>query len=436
MSTVKTVYVGMSADIIHPGHLNILNEAKKLGKVIVGVLTDEAIASYKRLPYLTYEQRSIIVKSLKYVSKVIPQTTLDYVPNLLKIRPDYVVHGDDWKQGIQRATRERVIDCLADWGGKVVDIPYTQGISSTLLNAKIKEIGTTPEIRQKMLRRLIAAKPIVRFIEAHSGLTGLIIEKTKVDINGKKDEFDGMWADSLTDSVSKGKPDMDPIDFTMRLHSLNDVLDCTTKPVIFDGGTGGTPENFVYTVRTLERLGVSAILIEDKTVVKQKSTFGNQSVISQELSADFCEKIKAGKKAQITSDFMLIACCESFLCKKDVNDALQRCTEYVQAGADCIMIRSRQKHGNDIKEFCALFKLRYPEIPIAVAPTTYSHVSEDELKSWGVSIVIYTNYLLRSAYPAMVKTVESILLHQRAYEADNLCADINDLLNIIPESVH
>lgn len=428
------VYVGMSADIIHPGHLNILHEARKLGKVVVGVLTDEAIASYKRLPYLTYDQRALIVKNLKNVSEVVPQTTLDYVPNLLKIRPDYVVHGDDWKHGIQETTRQRVIDCLASWGGKVIDIPYTQGISSTSLNAKIKEIGTTPEIRQKMLRRLIAAKPIVRILESHSGLTGLIIEKVNIDVNGKKEEFDGMWASSLTDSTNKGKPDIEAVDLTTRLYGLNDALECTTKPVIFDGDTGGKLEHFIYTVRTLERLGVSAVIIEDKTGLKRNSLFGSDIVQTQDSIENFCEKIKAGKRAQITSDFMIIARCESFIAGKNLNDALERCTAYVNSGADGIMIHSKQKSGDDIKAFCKVFKLQHPAIPIIVVPTTYNHITEEELHSWGVSVVIYANHMLRSAYPAMVQTAQSILQYHRALEADRLCMSIKEILELIPYS--
>ena len=296
---MKTVYCGMSADLIHHGHLNIIHEAMKLGEVTVGVLTDEAIASYKRLPYLTYEQRAEIVSNIKGVAKVVPQTTLDYVPNLEELKPDFVVHGDDWLTGVQQETRQRVIDCISKWGGKVVDIPYTPGISSTMLNAEVKEIGTTPEIRQKMLRRLIAAKPIVRIMESHSGLTGLIIEKTKVKVNNKTEEFDGMWASSLTDSTSKGKPDIEAVDFTTRLHGLNDALECTTKPVIFDGDTGGKIEHFCFTVRTLERLGISAVIIEDKVGLKKNSLFGTDAIQTQDTIEGFCEKIKAGKRAQI-----------------------------------------------------------------------------------------------------------------------------------------
>lgn len=432
MDKIKTVYVGMSADIIHPGHLNIIHEANKLGRVVVGVLTDAAIASYKRLPYLNYEQRSLVVSNLKGVEEVIPQETLDYRPNLEKIRPDYVVHGDDWKEGVQKQTRQNVIDCLSQWGGKVVDIPYTKGISSTQINQKLKEIGTTPEIRQKRLRRLIASKPIVRICESHCGLTGLIIENTLVEVNNMKREFDGMWSSSLTDSTSKGKPDIEAVDLTTRLHDLNDALECTTKPVIYDGDTGGRIEHFVFTVRTLERLGISAIIIEDKVGLKKNSLFGTDAIQTQDSIEGFCDKIRAGKQAQIAQDFMIISRCESLIAGKSINDALERCCAYVEAGADGIMIHSKEKTGNDIKEFCFQFRKMYPTVPVVVVPTTYNHITEEELASWGVNVVIYANHMLRSAYPAMVETAKSILLHGRSYEANSLCMPIKEILELIP----
>lgn len=428
----KKVYVGMSADIIHPGHLNILHEAQKLGEVIVGVLTDEAIASYKRLPYLNYEQRALVVKNLKGVSQVIPQTTLDYRPNLEKIKPDYVVHGDDWKEGVQKETRQKVIDTMAKWGGKVIEIPYTNGISSTQLNHKLKEIGTTPEIRLKRLRRLIDAKPIVRICESHSGLTGLIIENTFVDVNGMKREFDGMWSSSLTDSTSKGKPDIEAVDLTTRLHDLNDALECTTKPVIFDGDTGGKIEHFVFTVRTLERLGVSAVIIEDKVGLKKNSLFGTDAIQTQDTIEHFCEKINAGKQAQITHDFMIIARIESFIAGKGLDDALERANAYIAAGADGIMIHSKNKSGEDIKTFCQELRKVHHSIPIVVVPTTYNHITEDELAEWGANVVIYANHMLRSAYPAMVNTAKSILTNGRSYEANDLCMPIKQILELIP----
>ena len=429
----KKVYVGMSADMIHPGHLNIIKEACKLGSVTVGVLTDAAIASYKRLPYLNYEQRAEIVSNIKGVDRVVPQTTLDYVPNLLELKPDYVVHGDDWKEGVQQKTRQRIIETMAQWGGKVIDIPYTQGISSTAMNQRLKEIGTTPEIRMKRLRRLINAKKIVRIMESHNGLTGLIIENTFVEVNGVKQEFDGMWASSLTDSTSKGKPDIEAVDVTTRLHDLNDALEVTTKPVIFDGDTGGKIEHFVFTVRTLERLGISAVIIEDKVGLKQNSLFGTDAVQTQDTIEGFCAKIRAGKNAQVTDDFMIIARIESLIAGKPVSDALERAQAYVAAGADGIMIHSKNKDGMDIKEFCTKFREKDMSTPIVAVPTTYNQYTEDELASWGINVVIYANHLLRSAYPAMVNCAKSILTHGRSLEAsENYCMSIKDILTLIP----
>ena len=428
------VYVGMSADMIHPGHLNIIRHACELGEVTVGVLTDEAIASYKRLPYLNYDQRAEIVSSIKGVAHVVKQTTLDYVPNLLKIRPQYVVHGDDWKEGVQKKTRERIIECLAQWGGEVIDVPYTKGISSTAMNTRLKEIGTTPEIRLRRLRRLIGAKKIVRVMESHSGLTGLIIENTSVSKNGMKIEFDAMWASSLTDSTSKGKPDTEAVDLTNRLQELNDTLEVTTKPVIFDGDTGGQIGNFKFTVRTLERLGVSAIIIEDKTGAKKNSLFGTDVLQQQDSIENFCEKIRAGKKAQITDAFMIIARVESLIAGKGVDDALERAFAYCEAGADGIMIHSKDTSGEDIKEFCLRFREKKPDVPIVAVPTTYSHITEDELASWGVNIVIYANHLLRAAYPAMVGCATSILENGRCKEAsEKYCMSIKDILSLIPQ---
>lgn len=428
----KKVYVGMSADIIHPGHLNIIHEAQKLGYVTVGVLTDAAISSYKRLPYLNYEQRSLIVKNLKGVEEVIPQSTLDYVPNLELLRPDFVVHGDDWKEGVQKETRQRVIDTISKWGGKVIDVPYTKGISSTQLNSKLKEIGTTPEIRLKRLRRLIEAKSIVRICESHSGLTGLIIENTSVEVNGIRREFDSMWSSSLTDSTSKGKPDIEAVDLTTRLHDLNDALECTTKPIIFDGDTGGKIEHFVFTVRTLERLGISAVIIEDKIGLKKNSLFGTDAIQTQDTIDGFCNKIRAGKRAQITDDFMIIARIESFIAGKGQEDAMERALAYIEAGADGIMIHSKDKSGEDIRLFCKALRLANQSVPIVVVPTTYNHVTEEELSLWGANIVIYANHMLRSAYPAMLNTAKSILSHGRSYEANELCMPVKEILELIP----
>jgi len=428
----SSVYIGMSADLIHPGHLNIINEARKLGDITVGLLTDKAIASYKRLPYMSFEQRKIVIENIKGVKEVIPQESLDYVPNLLLLKPDFVVHGDDWKEGVQKKTRQRVIDTVAEWGGKVIDVPYTKGISSTSLNENLKSIGTTPEIRMKRLRRLIQAKPIVRILESHSGLTGLIAENATVEVNGQKKEFDGMWSSSLTDSTSKGKPDIEAVDITTRLHGLNDTLECTTKPIIYDGDTGGKVEHFSFTVRTLERHGISAIIIEDKIGLKKNSLFGTEVAQNQDSIEDFSNKIKAGKRAQVTEDFMIIARVESLILGKSVDDALSRAHAYVEAGADGIMIHSKEKTGADIMEFCERFRQKNTHTPIVVVPSTFNHITEEEFAAAGVNVVIYANHMLRASYPAMMNVAQSILTHSRSYEANDQCMSIKEILNLIP----
>lgn len=429
----KSVYVGMSADLIHPGHLNILKRAADLGEVTVGLLTDKAIASYKRVPYMTFEQRREVVENLKSVACVVPQDSLDYVPNLETLRPNYVVHGDDWREGVQRETRQRVIDTLAQWGGELVEVPYTSGISSSALQKVLKEVGTTPDIRRSRLRRLLQVKPIVRFLDLHNALSALIIENTSVQMpDGTKREFDGMWGSSLTDSTAKGKPDTEAVDVSARMTTLNEVLEVTTKPILYDGDTGGQPEHFVFTVRTLERLGVSAIIIEDKTGLKKNSLFGNDVAQTQDSIPAFCEKIRMGKKAQATDDFMIIARIESLILEKGLDDAMARAQAYLDAGADGIMIHSRRTSPDEIFEFCD----RYGKLPnrktLVAVPSSYNMVTEDELVAHGVNIVIYANHLLRSAYPAMVSTAKSILTHQRSAECDVQLLPIKDILELIP----
>lgn len=429
----KKVYLGMIADIMHPGLINIINEGAKYGDVIIGLYTDKAIATHKRLPYLTYEQRETVVRSIQGVSDVVPQDDWSYVPNLVKYKPDYIIHGDDWLQGPDKYIRDEVFKVMEAMGGKVIEIPYTKGITSSGLAEELESLGTTPQARLKSLRRLITAKPIVRIMESHCGLTGLIIEHTKVEVGNEIREFDGMWASSLTDSTSKGKPDIEAVDLTTRLHDLNDSLEVTTKPVIYDGDTGGKTEHFVFTVRTLERLGVSAVIIEDKVGLKQNSLFGTDAVQTQDSIEGFCSKIQAGKEAQVTRDFMIIARCESLIAGKPVEDALERCHAYVAAGADGIMIHSKNKDGQDIKEFCQRFREVDNHTPIVAVPTTYGQFTEAELAEWGINIVIYANHMLRSAYPAMVKCAERILETTRCQEAsEEYCMPIKQILNLIP----
>jgi phosphoenolpyruvate phosphomutase len=429
---MKTVYLGMTADIIHPGIVNIVNEAARRGEVLVGLLTDQAIARYKRLPYLSYEQRKMVVESLRGVSRVVPQEEWSYVPNLRKYRPDIIIHGDDWKSGILEKERETVFRAMAELGGEVVEIPYTPGINSTAFSEKATSIGTTPDLRLKTLRRLIAAKPIVRIMEAHSGLSGLIVENAEVVKDDGIRRYDGMWSSSLTDSTSKGKPDIEAVDITTRLQDLTQILECTSKPIIYDGDTGGIAEHFVFTVRTLERNGISAVIIEDKTGLKKKSLLGTE--VEQRLAPieEFCEKIAAGKKAQVTKEFMIIARLESLIAGGAVSEALERSLAYVAAGADGVMIHSKEKSGDDIKEFCRLFRNEYSGIPIVLVPTTYNQFTEEELASWGANIVIYANHMLRASYPAMLETAKSILENGRSLEADRLCMPIKEILTLIP----
>ena len=419
----------MSADLVHPGHMNILKAAATYGQVTVGLLTDKAIASYKRLPYMTYEQRKNVIENIKGVVSVIPQDTLDYRANLEVLRPDIVVHGDDWKEGVQRKTRQQVIDCLAKWGGELIEVGYTEGISSTKLNSALKDIGTTPDIRRGRLRRLIDSKPVVRILESHNALSGLITESVK-----SRDglEFDGMWSSSLTDSTSKGKPDIEAVDVTTRINTINEIFEVTTKPMIYDADTGGLAEHFAFTVRTLERTGISAVIIEDKTGLKKNSLFGNDVTQTQDTIESFCNKISVGKKAQITEDFMVIARIESLILEQGMDDAITRAKAYIDAGADGIMIHSRKKSPDEILEFCGLLREFNDHIPIIVVPTSFNQITAKALGDSGVNVVIYANHMLRAAYPGMNNVATSILDNDRSFEAEKNLLSIKEILNLIP----
>ncbi len=430
---MKKVYVAMSADFIHPGHINIIHEAQKLGEVTVGLLTDQAIASYKRLPVLNYEQRKKIIENIKGVKKVIPQATLDYSSNLMKIRPDYVVHGTDWKSGIQKHVRENVIEVLKKWGGRVVEPDYTEGLSSTDLIRETLSIGTTSEKRLKKLRQLLELKPIVRILEVHNGLCGRIAETIQVQNGNEVREFDGMWESSLTDSTSKGLPDIECVDTTSRMQTINQILEVTTKPIIVDGDTGGRTEHFVFTVKTLERNGVSAVIIEDKVGPKRNSMYGTQFPQTQDTIENFCHKIATGKKAQVTECFMIIARLESLILKKGIDDAIKRAKAYIESGADGIMIHSADKSPKEVFEFCKQYKKFGKRIPLVAAPNSYTRVTEEELADAGVNIVIYANHMLRSAYPAMKQAAESILKHHRCHEtSETHCMSLQEILRLIP----
>ena len=427
----KKVYVALSADILHKGHINVLKLAKKYGAVTVGLLTDKAIASYKNIPYLNYDKRKVVVENIKYVDRVIPQKTLDYVENLKLVKPDYVVHGDDWKKGIQKNTRKRVIKTLQNWSGKLIEPKYTKNISSTSIKKEITNLIINPENRVSRLKRLMLSKDIVRILESHNSLTGLIIEKTKFLKNKRNIEFDGMWSSSLTDSATKGLPDNSSQSFSARISSLHDMMDVTSKPLVFDADNGGQIEHLSFLIRSLERAGVSAIIMEDKVVLKRNSLFKNQSNTKQDKPKLFAEKIRKVCKSRQSQNFMVIARIESFILGKGLKDALKRAEIYSKAGADAILIHSKEKTPSEIFSFAKEFKKSKNFIPLVSVPSTYSKVYEKDLIKNGFKLVIYANQLLRSAYPAMQNTARTILKNGRAFEADKKIIPINEIINLI-----
>ena len=431
MKKNKIVYCGLSADILHEGHINILKKANELGDVTVGLLTDEAIASYKKIPHLSYKQREIVLKNIKFVNKVVPQDTLDYRKNLLAIKPDFVVHGDDWKIGIQKKVRQNVIKLLKRWSGKLIEPKYTKDISSSIIKEKINKVGTSPDIRRSKLIRLMNAKKIVRILESHSSLTGLIIENIKSTKSNIHLEFDGMWSSSLTDSLLRGKPDNQSVDYSTRINGLNEILDVTTKPMIFDADNGGRLEHLPFLVKTLERVGISAMIIEDKIGLKKNSLFKNQKGVKQDSIKNFCKKIAIAKKTKQSDDFMIIARIESFILGKSLNDAMKRAQAYVKAGVDAVMIHSKNKVPNEIFAFSKAFSKSKYYKPIIVVPSTYSKTYEKDLIKNNIKVVIYANQMLRASYPAMLKTAKSILDNQRAHESEKNIVPINDIISMI-----
>ncbi len=430
---MKKVYTCFCTDVIHEGHLNIINEAKKYGEVIVGVLSDEAMVRYNRFPTISFEQRMNMVKQIPGLSEVTVQQEILYDEVLNRIKPDYVIHGDNWQTGPEAVIRENVIDTLAGWNGELIEVPYTYNENIKKIEDVMKEKLAMPEFRRKRLKQLLTMCPIVKTIEVHSGLTGLIAEKTVVANHGALDQFDAMWISSLCDSTVKGKPDIELVDMSSRLRTIDDVMDVTTKPIILDGDTGGLVEHFVYNIRTLERMGVSAVIIEDKTGLKKNSLFGTEVKQTQDSIENFCMKIKAGKAVQRTEDFMIIARIESLILERGMEDALKRADAYVEAGADGIMIHSRKKEPAEIFEFCDRFRKKNQTTPLVVVPTSFNSVTEEELVQHGVNIVIYANQLTRSAFPAMEQTARDILTYHRALEAESRLMPFKDIITLIDE---
>jgi len=430
---MKKVYVSLIADLLHAGHINIFKEASKRGEVVVGLLTLEACGELNDIPYLEYENRKLVVENLSFISKVIPQKSASYKENLEQIKPDYVVHGDDWKSNSQKKYRNEVIEVLNQWDGKLIEIPYSKDISDLRIKEEMTKLGITTTSRQSRLRKLIDAKPIVKILEVHNALSGLIAENaSEITNDNEVVTFDGMWSSSLTDSTSKGKPDIEAVDTTARLSTVNEIFEVTTKPMIYDADTGGKPEHFEFTVRSLERTGVSAVIIEDKTGLKKNSLFGNDVAQTQDTIEGFCHKIKMGKEAQITNDFMIIARIESLILEAGMEDALNRAFAYVEAGADGVMIHSRLKDPAEIIEFVTRFREQDDSTPIVVVPTSFNSVTTDEFAKMGVNIVIYANHMLRAAYPGMMNVAESILKNKRTLEAEPDCMSIKKILNLIP----
>ena len=429
----RTVYMCFSTDILHSGHIALIKKAARLGKLIVGVLSDEVVISYKRFPLMPCKERMALFSNITGVYQVVEQKTLSYRENLERLQPDFVVHGDDWKQGIQKPIRDEVVDMLVSYGGKLVEFPYADSENYAELERRARAELSLPDMRRRRLKKAIEMKGLVTAIEAHSGITGLIAEKTMVNEEGKSYQFDAMWVSSLCDSTAKGKPDIELVDMTSRFRTIDDIMEVTTKPIIFDGDTGGLTEHFVYTVKTLERMGVSAVIIEDKTGLKKNSLFGTEALQTQDSIENFSEKIHAGKMAQKTADFMIIARIESLILEQGMEDALERAFAFSKAGADGIMIHSRKKNPDEIFEFVEKFRERDAMTPIVVVPTSFNMVTEDEFKKRGVNVVIYANQLTRSGFPAMQKAAEVILKNHRAKEADEMCMPIRDIITLIPE---
>ena len=429
----RTVYMCFSTEYIHSGHMAIINKARRLGRLIVGVLSDEAVASFKRFPLIPFEERKALLENIAGVERVVVQNTLSYAENLRELKPNYVVHGNDWCEGFQKPIRQEVIDVLSEYGGRLVEYPYSNNPKYKELDAAHRAEASMPDIRRGRLRKLINMKGLVTAMEAHSGITGLIVEKTTVLQDGKTYQFDAMWVSSLCDSTAKGKPDIELVDMTSRFRTIDDIMEVTTKPIIFDGDTGGLTEHFVYTVRTLERMGVSMIIIEDKTGLKKNSLFGTEVKQTQDSIENFCTKIRAGKHAQKTKEFMICARIESLILEQGMEDALNRGFAYSEAGADAIMIHSRKKDPAEIFEFVKKFREKNTTTPIVVVPTSFNTVTEQEFKDRGVNVVIYANQLTRTGFPAMQDAARTILENHRAKECDDKCMSIKEIITLIPE---
>lgn len=429
---MKKVYMSFSADILHYGHIEIMKKAAKMGELIIGVLTDDVIVQYKRAPLVSFENRCKMFEDFKFVHQIVKKNTLSYEPILKKYHPDIIIHGDDWVTGVKSRVRTELIELLKEYGGELVELPYNEEYDVNLVEETMYDRMSMPEIRRGMLKKMLKIKPFVRVMEAHDGITGLIVENTSYDSENGHFEFDAMWESSLCDSTSRGKPDIELIDWSDRISRINEIMEVTTKPIIVDGDTGGQTEHFIYIVQTLERIGVSAVIIEDKIGPKRNSLFGTDVVQTQDSPEHFADKIRAAKAVLKTQDFMIIARIESLILNKGLEDALERATCYVEAGADGIMIHSKSKSAEEVFNFCDRFKVLYPQIPIVVVPTTYNDITEEKLCERGIKVIIHANHLIRSAFPAMENTAKEILKNGCSRCVDDVCMPIKQIINFIP----
>ncbi len=405
----KTVYVGMSADLVHPGHINLLREAASLGRVTVGLLTDRAISSYKRMPFLTFEQRRAVIEHIAFVTAVVPQDTLDYTDNLRLLRPDFVVHGDDWRNGVQAQTRRRVLDVLREWGGTLVEPPYTEGISSTALRMAAMDIGFAPGVRQRRLRRMLDCKPLVRVMQAHDGLSAHIVDRLEETTQGAPREYDAIWVDSLAGAPIRGKPDPLPFDLSSRLVTLHEILDATTKPLICNAGGAGHAAGVTAAVRTLERIGVSAIVIDTEVTDRRAVPAMAASAPPQDDMAAFIREIAAARDARVTPDFMIIARINDRTRDCGADRMMARAAAGVDAGADAVMCDSDPVNPDGIFDLCRRYRRLMNGHPLLVGLSGTEGLQEHDLASAGASMVVYTDTLLRAAREAMISAASQVL---------------------------
>ena len=429
----KTVYVPLAVDLLHSVHISILKKAKRYGKVIVGLMTDKAISEYKQLPILDYNERFKILSGVKFIDEIVEQKNWDYSENIKKYKPDYFIHGDDWKKGIQKNQRKKVIKTLKRYRGKLIEISFSKNISSSEIKEKIINYVSNSNNKVSRLKQMMKAKNLVKILESHNSLTGLIIENLKIKKKKINVEFDGMWSSSLTDSATKGLPDNSSLSFSARISSLNDMMDVTTKPLVFDADNGGQLEHLPYLVRSLERSGVSAIIMEDKVGLKKNSLFKNQSGTKQDKPEHFAKKIKIISNSRKNKDFMVIARIESFILGKGLKDALKRAEIYSKAGANAILIHSKETTPKEIFSFAREFRKSKNFIPLVSVPSTYSKTYEKDLIKNGFKLVIYANQLLRAAYPAMLNTAKDILVNSRSFDAEksNKIIPISEIISLV-----